>query len=357
MRVLLITGSYPPDKCGVGDYTFHLANALAARPKVEVGVLTNAGHANAFDDNLVKVFRTVSGWRNKSLLEVRHVVSDFHPDVVHIQYPTQGYGGCPPQLLPALLRLIGVPVVQTWHEYYHESGVSWSNLLACNALIYVRPDFPQKIPRWITKCLSNIPVVYVPNASTIPVVLLSEEEAGTIRKSLSGGRPIVCFFGFAHVNKGLEHIFEIADPEKHHLVLICDLSSQDAYQTNILRLANQAPWAGKVTVTGFQSSQRVGEILAVADAVVFPFPNGAGEWNTSLKASEAAGAFTLATTKDTTLFGYHENNNTYFAGCDQILDLQNALNKYLGRRNRTQTENEWGRIALAHEQIYEQIVK
>ncbi len=96
MRVLIIAGSYPPDKCGVGDYTFHLANALAARQKVEVGVLTNAGQVNAFYDNLVKVFRTVSSWRNKSLLEVRHVVSDFHPDVVHIQYPTQGYGGRPP---------------------------------------------------------------------------------------------------------------------------------------------------------------------------------------------------------------------------------------------------------------------
>ena len=357
MRVLIIAGSYPPDKCGVGDYTFHLANALAARQKVEVGVLTNAGQVNAFYDNLVKVFRTVSSWRNKSLLEVRHVVSDFHPDVVHIQYPTQGYGGRPPQLLPALLRLMGAPVVQTWHEHYYESGVSWPNLLACDALIYVRPDFPQKIPRWVTRCLSNIPVVYVPNASTIPVVLLSEEEAGTIRKSLSGGRPIVCFFGFAHVNKGLEHIFEIADPEKHHLVLICDLSSQDAYQANILRLANQAPWAGKVTVTGFQSSQRVGEILAVADAVVFPFPNGAGEWNTSLKASEAAGAFTLATTQDMTLLGYHENTNTYFAGCGQITGMRNALNKYLGRRNRTRIENEWERIALAHEQVYKQLVK
>lgn len=341
----------------MGDYAAQLANALASRHKVEVGVLTGIGSDSIIEKNQVTVFRTVTNWRNNNLGEIRRVVLKFHPDIVHIQYPTQGYKGRPPQLLPLLLRLMGVPVVQTWHEYYYESGVSWINLLACNALIYVRPDFSKKVPRWVTRCLSNTPVVYVPNVSSIPVVSLSEEQAFRIKQNLSGGKPIVCFFGFAHINKGIEHIFKIADPEKHHLVLICDLSNQDSYQSKILSLANQPNWIGKVTITGFQTPQRVGEILGVADAVVFPFPDGAGEWNTSLKASEAAGAFTLATTQDTTLLGYHENKNTYFAGCGQIGDMRNALDTYLGRRIRAQTENEWGKSALAHEQIYEQLIR
>jgi len=87
----------------------------------------------------------------------------------------------------------------------------------------------------------------------------------------------------------MDRLFEIADPAKHHLVLICDLRETDPYQANILRLANQTPWAGKVTVTGFQSAQRVGEILAAADAILFPFPAGAGEWNTSLIALRPLG--------------------------------------------------------------------
>lgn len=356
VKVLIITGSYPPDKCGVGDYTSRLANALSSRHKVEIGILTGTGSAGAIEDTQVKVFRTITKWKNRNLSEVRRAISEFHPDVVHIQYPTQGYGGRPPKLLPVLLKLMGLPVIQTWHEYFYASGVSWTNLLACDALIYVRPDFPQKIPRWVSRCLSRTHMVYVPNASTIPAVSLNDEQILNIRSNLSGGRPIVCFFGFAHINKGLERLFEIADPAKHHLVLICDLSGNDGYQANILRLANQPPWAGKVTITGFQSSQRVGEILAVADAVVFPFPDGAGEWNTSLKASEAAGAFSLATTRNATLLGYHENINTYFAGCDQTMVMRNALNKYLGRRNRVQIEDEWERVALEHEKIYEQSI-
>lgn len=352
VKVLIITGSYPPDKCGVGDYTSRLANALASRQHIEVGVLTGIGPANTIEDSQTRLFRTVTHWRNRNLLEVWHVVSKFRPDVVHVQYPTRGYAGRPPRLLPAFLKLLGLPVVQTWHEYYHESGVSWPNLLACDALIYARPDFPQKLPRWVKRYLSNTPVVYVPNASTIPVISLSAEQTGNIKQALSGGQPIVCFFGFAHINKGVERLFEIADPEKHHLVLICDLNETDPYQAHILRLINQEQWIGKVTVTGFQPAQRVGEILAVADAVVFPFPGGAGEWNTSLKAAEAAGTFSLATTQDSKLFGYHEDKNTFFSGCDQVMDLRNALSKYLGRRNRSLAKDEWEECAMAHEKIY-----
>ena len=43
MKVLLVTGSFPPMKCGVGDYTACLAEALARKPNIEVAVLTSQG--------------------------------------------------------------------------------------------------------------------------------------------------------------------------------------------------------------------------------------------------------------------------------------------------------------------------
>ena len=353
MRVLIITGSYPPDKCGVGDYTFHLAEALAEKPDIEVAVLTSVGLSPSSESSRVKLFRVMANWRIRKLFLAKRFISEFKPDLVHIQYPTQGYNGGLIWLLPLLTRLLLIPVVQTWHEYFVTSGVRWPNLLACKALIYARPDFPQKLPAWVKFFLFKTPLIYVPNISTIPVVTMSLEHIQAKKNELSGGKPIVCFFGFAHINKGMERLFEIVDPEKHQLVLICDLSDKNEYQAKILQMANQAPWIGKVTVTGFQSAQRVGEILAIADAVVFPFPSGAGEWNTSLKASEAAGAFTLATTENRALFGYHENTNTYYAGCAQIVEMKNALSKYIGKRKPVQAENAWGKFALVHKQIYE----
>ena len=41
IRVLLITGSYPPMKCGVGSYSQRLAMALADYSGVKVTVLTD----------------------------------------------------------------------------------------------------------------------------------------------------------------------------------------------------------------------------------------------------------------------------------------------------------------------------
>ncbi len=356
MKVLLVTGAYPPAKCGVGDYTYHLAESLASLPEIEVGVLTSSNPCLPGVSSKVKVFRAIPNWNFRNTLQIQRVLTRFQPDVVHIQYPTQGYNGRLIKYLPLLFRILRLPVVQTWHEHFTECGVlGWQNLLSCKALIYVRPDLIQKLPKWVARRLVKTPTIYVPNASAIPVIKLDATRLQKIRQKLSGGIPIVCFFGFAQPNKGIERLFEIADPEKHHLVFICDLNSEYPYQKNILNQANQAPWAGKVTITGFQSAQRVGAILAAADAIIFPFPSGAGEWNTSLKAAEMSGTFTIATTQDITKFGYHEENNIYFAGCNQISTMKDALNRYLGTRKESAEVNCWEKIAKKHKQIYSEI--
>lgn len=356
MRVLVVTGSFPPMKCGVGDYTFHLVNALAERPDVEVGVLTSLSSATPVNSSRVQLFNVMPGWGIGNALQAKRVIAEFQPDVVHIQYPTQGYNnGYLPWLLPMIAFLMGKKVVQTWHEGYRPWYAPWIFLksIVPGGLVFVRPNYiKENLHTLLSWAIWGKTPVFIPNASTIPVVSLSTEEACHLKQSLSGGRPAVCYFGFAYPNKGIERLFEIADPEKHHLVLICDLSELHPYQAKILQMANQAPWAGKVTVTGFQSAQRVGEILAVADAVVFPFPGGAGEWNTSLKAAESAGAFIIATTRDAKQLGYHETQNIYFAGCGQISEMRDALNRYAGMRRDSVASNPWEQIAMLHEQLY-----
>lgn len=354
MRVLFITGAYPPDKCGVGDYTYHLVNALASRPDIEVGVLTSNNSDLILDTTKAQIFRTMTKWRFMS--HIVNVVSQFRPDIVHIQYPAQRYNSRLVKYLPLLFKLMRLPVVQTWHEHFNECDMlGWQNVLFCEAVIYVRPSLPKSLPLWVKYLLGNTPMLYISNTSTIPVVNLNEEQIKAIKDNFSEHRPIICFFGFAYPNKGLERLFEIADPIKHHLVLVCDLSFENSYQSDILNTISQMPWVGNVTVTGFLSAQRVGEILAVADAVVFPFPDGAGEWNTSLKAAEAAGAFVIATTQEIKLLGYDEKRNVYFSGIDDISGMRTALNTYLGKRNFPDLYDAWDDIAIAHESFYQKL--
>lgn len=84
----MLTGSVPPEVCGVGDYTLSLSFSLKERD-CDVDVV-KSGFFSFF-----KVLKN----RNKS--------------IVHIQYPSIGYGM---SLLPQLLAVLTRPVV-TIHEY------------------------------------------------------------------------------------------------------------------------------------------------------------------------------------------------------------------------------------------------
>lgn len=355
MRVLIVTGSYPPDKCGVGDYTFQLASALANLPGVEVGVLTTRNSVEPSQLSGVQVYPWIPRWTLRNAGLVRRAISAFRPDVAHIQYPTQGYDGLLARVLPGLVRLCGVRVVQTWHEYFAGNFLfGLVRVLACNGLVYVRPDLHERLPAWVRAMLLS-PQVFVPNASSIRPVELTAEEAKRVRRRLSADRALVCYFGFVYAHKGVDRLFEIADPERHHLVLICDLSDAEEYQARILRLAKEPRWAGRVTVTGFLPPRRVAELLAVADAAVFPYTEGTGVWNSSVKAAEDAGVFILATTRDRELVGFHEDTNTFLAACEDQSGMRDALKTHIGRRVKARTADPWKEIARAHGELYRRV--
>lgn len=355
MRILLVSGSYPPNRCGVGDYVFQLAKSLSENKAFEIAVLTSAIEDINTNPN-IKVFNCMTSWRMRDLFRALSIVCQFKPEIVHLQYPTQGYDGRLPKYLPLFLRIMGIKVVQTWHEYFYESGVNLFNLFACNSLIYVRDDFRAKVPKFISMILSSFLTTHIPNAASIRPVELSDDQLRKVRAQFPVDKSIVCFFGFAHSNKGLENIFKIADPRRDHLVFICELNEDDHYQAQILQLIQSDDWSGRVTVTGFLPENKVAEILAVSDAAIFPFPNGTGDWNTTLKAAQACGLFSVATTIDRAKTGFDERRNTQLTGCDDILAMSVALSENLGRRVKPNLTNEWNRVAVQHLNLYQEVI-
>src|SRR5437870_7163602 len=141
MKILLITGSFPPMMCGVGNYTASLAEALGKLRDTKVAVLTDT-KARMDSSHLInfELFPVAHEWKFSDLPQIFKVVQHWAPDVVHIQYPTQGYGDkWLPWILPLLLTLRWTPLVQTWHE--HVPMGRWSLLLAIapSGIIVVRP--------------------------------------------------------------------------------------------------------------------------------------------------------------------------------------------------------------------------
>jgi glycosyltransferase involved in cell wall biosynthesis len=343
-------------RCGVGDYTAQLANALSRHAGVQLEVLTSAtgldGEAPSW------LLRRMERWAMDGLQPYRDLLATFRPHVVHLQYPTQGYGSWwGPAVLPGIARReASASIVQTWHEYPQSltAPAGWAHFAmgaAIDALIYVRPDYEQHLKGSLAALLRGVPRYFVPNATSIPIAALTESERHVIRSEVGAqGRRVVAFFGFAYRHKGVHLLFEVADPARDHLLLIGELRDADPYHAELLARARSTPWRGHVTVNGFATPESAARYLAVADAVLFPFQDGGGVWNSSVHAAMAQGTFTVVASRLKS--GYASEENVYYARPGDIAEMKMALEKYAGTRKPPETGDEWQAVAARHVEIY-----
>lgn len=357
MRVLLITGSFPPGRCGVGDYSFNLAKALSAFPQVRVGVLTSVSCSVENRQDALEVFPLIDGWRLSEALKVVKIVNKWRPDIIHIQYPTQGYrSGFLPWLLPMLSFVLGKKVVQTWHEGYSRRNLPKLVLKAVvpGELVVVRPGYINTMHRFLGWMLRNKSFTLIRNASAIPKNDLTEKEkAGVKKKYLRNQRRLIVFFGFVYPNKGVDLLFKIADSRLDQIVIAGEMDEDHEYSQQVLRHAAAEPWKGKVTITGFIPEKDAAALLTVADAVVLPFRQGGGEWNTSIHGAVLQGTFVVTTSL--TKEGYDTNKNIYYAKVDAVDDMKAALDVYAGKRRPYSEEldrDEWKQVAKEHVSLY-----
>ena len=88
---MLISGSLPPMKCGVGDFTASLPTALKRQKDTVVPVITVRIAVPIPSDFSFEVLPIARGWRMKDLSRLLRTIRRWNPDIIHIQYPTQGY--------------------------------------------------------------------------------------------------------------------------------------------------------------------------------------------------------------------------------------------------------------------------
>lgn len=354
MRILIITGSHPPLKCGVGDYTAKLAETLSAPKDLEIAVLTDAAIGRRTESSSYKVIASIRTWTIRDTFRLIRAVKNFAPDIVHIQFPTQAYGGnLFPLLMPMILHWTGCTVVQTWHEHYPSGWKGIVNGWVPGGVVVVRPNYKTNKPSWFLKIISNKEFRFIPNASSIPAVKPSAQEKRAIRERFDGThRSLIAYFGFVSSIKGIESIFEICNPDLHRIVLIGELDPDIPYHRTILSLVNGSRWRGKCFTTGFLSSLDVANILACADAVMLPFTVGGGPWNTSVHGVRAQGTFLLTTSNEEN--GYYPAENIYYARPGNTAEMKHALETHVGTKleNPTDPASDWNEIARAHIELY-----
>lgn len=362
MRVLLITGSFPPDACGVGDYTYQLAKALSRNPNHAVAVLTTYSSCGLEEKLPFGQFSEIRNWRLRELPTIARVIRKWAPDVVHVQLPTQGYGrGGLPWAVPLIAKLLGCKPVQTWHEPLTSRQLPKLLLQSAvpSPVVVVRPHFANSLSILVRWILWNKHLMFIPNASAFPKINLRPDERERARLQYLCGRDrLVVYFGFLYPDKNVELLFDIADPGKDQIVIAGGAPKTGKYTQKILGLAGQKRWTGHATVTGFLENAEVSKLLAIADAVVLPFRSGGGNWNSSIHAATAQGAFVLTTSRERV--GYDSSHNIYYAAPEDVTDMKAALEAYAGRRRQNgqasaSQEVTWDIIARQHMTIYESL--
>jgi glycosyltransferase involved in cell wall biosynthesis len=329
MRVLFVTGSFPPMICGVGDYTARLVAETSKRGDLTIGVLTSVG-AGDLTEQAVEVHPLIHHWRFRELPKIIRAIRQWRPDIIHIQYPTLGYGNkWMPYFLPLVLSCLGFVVIQTWHEPPTRFRF-FPNALTKDVLIGVEPNFVQLMRKRYRRLMRRKVVHYIPIGSNIArIKLTAQERIETRARFVSQGRAMIAYFGFAYPAKGIETLFEIADPSLDTIVLITQLDpKRNPYHLMLSALVNQPKWVGKVVITGYLDATDVARVLYSADAVVFPFLNGVGMRNGSFLAARDQGTFTLTTSKK--LKGYDPVLNVYYCQPGNIEEMRQALIKYKG---------------------------
>ena len=121
MKIGLITGEYPPQQGGVGDFTRELARALIAaghEAQVITGNRRQAARSVMHEDGIV-VQRAISSWGMRCWGQLADIARHERFDVLNIQYEPAAYAmQVGVNFLPSswVRRQIKVPMVSTFHD-------------------------------------------------------------------------------------------------------------------------------------------------------------------------------------------------------------------------------------------------
>ena len=101
MKILFITNIFPPNICGVGDYTFFLCRQFVQRgDKCVVVCRKDDCQRDAVEG--ISVYSVVEKWNKSASKIVLGVIENEKPDIVSLQYVPHGFDakGLPFGIIP-----------------------------------------------------------------------------------------------------------------------------------------------------------------------------------------------------------------------------------------------------------------
>jgi glycosyltransferase involved in cell wall biosynthesis len=303
----LLTGEYPPETGGVGDYTSLVAEGLAAR-----GALVHVWCPSVIDSDLgaVHVHRLPDTFGPASRRHLEMAILAL-PGCVLLEYVPNALGarGANVPFCAWLLRLRrrGVDVRVMFHEpyFYFSWQRPWRNGLAVvqrlMAALLVRASSVAYLstPAW-RDCLSPLGSSAMVE-SPIPATIETEASFGAIAAWRSRfvvaepGALIVGHFGTFgdHVGRELRRIVPHILTAVPSARIVCIGRGGEAFVTAVTR--DDPALGRRMAATGRLSRSDVSAALRACDLVVQPFPDGVTTRRTTVMAALANGVAVVTT--------------------------------------------------------------
>ncbi len=315
MRICLISGEFPPMQGGVGDFTWRLGEALAAKGQ-QVTILTSR-QASGTTCAGCTVWGEISRWDWGFWEIARRLFRQSEPDVVNIQFQTAAYGMHPAinlfpwwlrrqsrrplvvitfhdLLVPFLFRGAG-PLRRRVNDFMAQQA---DGVIATNEedLLQLEQRAPA-VPRRLIPIGSNI----LP-----PPRHEYSRSAWRARWGIQPEEFALAYFGFLNVTKGGEDLIgalELLVREGRPVKLLMvggKVGSSDPtnrqYLDRVEQRIRQSRLESHVIWTEYLPNAEVSATLWAADAAVLPYRDGASMRRGTLMAALAHGLPIVTTT-------------------------------------------------------------
>jgi len=374
LRICLVSGTYPPSHCGVGDYTEMLAQALAEKG-ARVSVVTSSYLGTKPSTNNPTVLPIVNAWALPRALYVLRCIIRTRPQVIHFQFPTTEYHAHRlfDLLVPLLrLRLKAAKIVITLHEPFvaRKSVVPglfrplryWLSSTWAEAIIVVDQSYQEPLSR-ISRHMRRIPLKVIPIASNIPVSRLQFEEQENLREraGIAKGTTLLSYFGFIQPRKGFEHVLDVLKilrtrQTPAELIVLGELSENNPYHHGLLNRIVNYGLETSVKVLGHLDRYAVSNYLAVSDVCVLPYVDGVHPKRGSFLAAAQEGILIVTTSMSKK--GLFPNENVYYTLPGDVEDMASAIQLHSTKRvpRGSFPWPSWAFIADEHLKLFDQIL-
>ena len=331
MRVAMVTGSYPPQPCGVGDYAERLVDELKSAG-VSVDVVTTAAQDR---DDTGSVAFALTTWTLRNWWKALRWMRTRRYDVIHIQYPARFYGYRPVLALLCLVAKVavpGIPIVVTLHEFRITNllrKLSSIGLTAPAAAVVLTADSERVVvEKWMPWLRSRLHVLTM--ASTISPVPMDDRHREEVRRSrgIAADDLVIVYFGLLHPNKGIDTLLRsFAEahrqmPSTKLLMLSLFEPMSNPYHARLQAATVRLSVQDAVVWAGYLDNRGVSEHLGCADIGFFPFEDGVTLRRSSFLTAMSHGVPTLTRIghAGTEELGLRDGHNVLLVGAEAPIE-------------------------------------